>query len=676
MTEKDQALGQGGAENTDAMKEALHTDLPDERPSGDLPDGLDHPTASAEEKISPEDETVAEGRTQEEADRTPEEEISPEESSQEESAPEDANPISDVFTHEPVPEEETHADDVFEEAPLDEESPSGAQDKSEERSGQSEPETESAEESRKEAGVFDDEEDTFIPEDREPADTRLINLTGGSGTDESPENGASEGEEIFSEEPASEEKEIKTAPVKAEKGQAKPKKKRKGLLITGITLGVLALVYLIGVWRFSNAFMPNTYVDGYNAVNQSISSLEEKIGDETSKRAVTIEGADGQSLEVKASDIGFTFDKSIDFDKIIKDQNPWTWPVSFFGERRDFDSGYTYDKQKLASVISSSPFVKSANIIEAKNAEAVYDGNQFVIQEEVYGTHVNEAALQDAVITALANNQTDISLEDQKLYYQPSITKEDKTLKSSVDKLNQNLSTVITYDFGDKKETLDKNTFASWLHTDDHGNVTVDESKAAAYVEELADKYDTLYTYRPFKTSGGSTIDVFAEGYGWEIDQDEETNELISLLESGTSQEREPVYAVEGADRSLSNAVGGTYVEISIPDQTMWLYENGNRVLSTPITTGTAGQYDTPRGLYQVAYKSTNVTLRGEDYASPVTFWIPFNGGIGIHDASWRTNYGGNYYLTGGSHGCINTPYDAVATIYSAVDAGTPVVVY
>ncbi len=32
-------------------------------------------------------------------------------------------------------------------------------------------------------------------------------------------------------------------------------------------------------------------------------------------------------------------------------------------------------------------------------------------------------------------------------------------------------------------------------------------------------------------------------------------------------------------------------------------------------------------------------------YEQPVTYWMPFNGGIGFHDADWQPYFGGDRYL-------------------------------
>jgi hypothetical protein len=71
-----------------------------------------------------------------------------------------------------------------------------------------------------------------------------------------------------------------------------------------------------------------------------------------------------------------------------------------------------------------------------------------------------------------------------------------------------------------------------------------------------------------------------------------------------------------------------------------------------------------------------NQTLSGQGYNSPVDYWMPFNGGVGIHDMQSRAWFGGSIYLGSGSHGCINTPLAAVKLIYDQIEEGVPVIVY
>ncbi len=126
-----------------------------------------------------------------------------------------------------------------------------------------------------------------------------------------------------------------------------------------------------------------------------------------------------------------------------------------------------------------------------------------------------------------------------------------------------------------------------------------------------------------------------------------------------------------------SNISGkGTYIEVSIAQQHMWFYEKGKLVLDTDVVTGNKGNNDTPTGTYSIESRARDTTLTGDGYSSFVNYWMGFYGGYGIHDASWRSSFGGDIYQGNGSHGCVNTPYEKVKKIYERTDYGTPVYVY
>ena len=119
-------------------------------------------------------------------------------------------------------------------------------------------------------------------------------------------------------------------------------------------------------------------------------------------------------------------------------------------------------------------------------------------------------------------------------------------------------------------------------------------------------------------------------------------------------------------------------MEIDLTNQRLVFYKNGTPIVDTLIVSGNPDFEGcaTPEGCYSVDAKESPAVLTGEDYEANVTYWIPFAGNVGIHDASWRAEFGGNLYLWEGSHGCVNVPYDKAAAIYENVEVGMPVVVY
>jgi lipoprotein-anchoring transpeptidase ErfK/SrfK len=108
----------------------------------------------------------------------------------------------------------------------------------------------------------------------------------------------------------------------------------------------------------------------------------------------------------------------------------------------------------------------------------------------------------------------------------------------------------------------------------------------------------------------------------------------------------------------------------------MTFFKDGELVVSTPVVTGRSWGHMTPSGLYKIQNKSPDRWLSGEDYTVFVHYWMAFNGAYGIHDAKWRTIFGGTQYINNGSHGCVNTPTEAMAAIYEVAEVGMPVLVF
>ncbi len=168
---------------------------------------------------------------------------------------------------------------------------------------------------------------------------------------------------------------------------------------------------------------------------------------------------------------------------------------------------------------------------------------------------------------------------------------------------------------------------------------------------------------------------------GWIIDEAAEIAALEANIRNGETVTREANYSQTAASHDGADW-GNTYVEVDLTNQYLYLFVNGAIVTQGPIVTGKPSRGDaTPQGVYILKYKEKDTTLRGPkkedgsyEWESPVTYWMPFNGGIGLHDAPWQTNFGGDWYLEHGSRGCVNLQYDVAETVFNNVDSGTPVV--
>ncbi|MCI1328661.1 MAG: L,D-transpeptidase [Lachnospiraceae bacterium] len=168
------------------------------------------------------------------------------------------------------------------------------------------------------------------------------------------------------------------------------------------------------------------------------------------------------------------------------------------------------------------------------------------------------------------------------------------------------------------------------------------------------------------------------------MNQDAEIQQLTSELESGTVTTREPNYSSREVTTE-NGGFGSSYIEVDLSRQHMWVYQNGSVILESDVVSGkmTRDRY-TPSGVFQLAYKEKDRDLKGEidpstgepSYVSHVNNWMPFNGGIGFHDASWRSSFGGTIYINSGSHGCVNLPTSFAPKLYDVISKDMPIVVY
>lgn len=288
------------------------------------------------------------------------------------------------------------------------------------------------------------------------------------------------------------------------------------------------------------------------------------------------------------------------------------------------------------------------------------------------GDKADADAKEDAEAT-----ETAAGSEEKALQTVDAVTEEAGPALSGVEKQKADIAGMqITYRFGDMQEVLGGDEISGWLIDLPDGSVSVNETPAKEYVASLAKKYDTFGQTRKFKTHSGEEINVSGGDYGYWMDRVSTRQELIDQILTGQSAEMVPVYygtaLVYGADD-----IGDTYVEINLGDQHLWVYKEGSVINESDFVSGCLFKgNETPGGTYGITYKERDATLVGQGYESSVKYWMPFNGNIGMHDASWRNSFGGHLYYMNGSHGCINLPTSKAAEIYDQVEKGEPVVVY
>ena len=172
-----------------------------------------------------------------------------------------------------------------------------------------------------------------------------------------------------------------------------------------------------------------------------------------------------------------------------------------------------------------------------------------------------------------------------------------------------------------------------------------------------------------------------AEGNGGEASESSSApKEMPKSLNGEIVMAKDDLFVpVLAADPEFQLGHGLNYIDISIEKQRVILFENGRKVMESACVTGLpTRERATHYGNFRIAYKQRNRILRGSQnlYAAFVSYWMPFDGGIGLHDASWRGKFGGNIYQSNGSHGCINLPSAFAKQLYERITVGMPVYVH
>ncbi len=484
------------------------------------------------------------------------------------------------------------------------------------------------------------------------------------------------------------------AEFKARKGRKRGKNRGAGMnkdlavKIAAVCGGVVVLVGAVGgglYWheslKYQTCFLPGTIVDGMDVTGKTASEVEDAIAEQLKGYTLTINGREELSESITGESVGLYAEFDDTLEKAVAAQKPMDWGKYRFGKavnEVNTDALLHYSSEMLDEAVAGLSCMDKENMREPQDARiSDYDSatGSYTIIKEDEGTELLEDKVKETVASAIMSLSESVNLEEQGCYLSPAVTSGDEALKTACESMNRYVGAKITYKFGDRSETLSGNEIHNWL-TVNGTSVGVSETKAAEYVKNLASAYNTAYKPKTLKTSYGKNVTITTGSYGWKIDQTKETAALVSLIKNGEQTSREPEYSQKAASRS-GNDYGNTYVEINLTAQHLYFYVDGKLLVQSDFVSGNAAKgWSTPAGAYSITYKQRNATLKGQGYATPVSYWMPFNGGIGLHDANWRKTFGGTIYKNSGSHGCVNLPPAVAKTIYENISAGDPVLCY
>lgn len=346
----------------------------------------------------------------------------------------------------------------------------------------------------------------------------------------------------------------------------------------------------------------------------------------------------------------------------------------------DYDSyirsNFILEEDKLKPVYNTDLLISTLEELNDDRTEHVYSklektDSEFIVSEQVIGNKIDIVKLKDYIVSELDGTAKEIDLT---MYYvdrdstQPTYDE----LVAEIDKLN---NTYITYSNNTKVALIDFMDSCAIVDNKiqfDESTIEQLSKDIENLIKEQLTDYNTVGNPLRFTTNSGETIEITEGTWGNIFDSKAETEYILSLFRDFKNEEnRTPVMSQE-----CGNEIPDTYVEVSIDDQHVWWYKDGEMVMDSGCVTGHKGKMDTPKGVYFIFQKANWVTF---PVGGSSRNWMKFTTrGHGLHDATWRSSsqFGTDRYKWNGSHGCVNIPLQFANNLYDEVELGTCVVIY
>ena len=442
---------------------------------------------------------------------------------------------------------------------------------------------------------------------------------------------------------------------------------------------------------YKDVFPMGVWINGIYCTGMTPAEVAERLDSaiQGTVPIVNVHILDGTVHELRLDAYGVSASYQPVVEELYKQNRGYMWLRNFTrGKGYNIAPEYSYDLALIQSKLEQLEWLNEGLYNPANSVSIVKSASEgYILVDETKDLLLKENAVE-LICAGIVNQLTEIDLaaeENREQCYRSIPYSED--MKDTLAKwqgVQAFQDFQMTYLFGDRQEVIDANVVSDWMALDDDGQIVfdgnnkpvLDETLIEEYVAYLSETYDTVGMEREFQATSGKIVTLSGGSYGNAIDIEKEYAFLLNAFLNGAGGTRIPEYRSEVWEKGEDD-IGSTYVEVDMGEQHMYYYQDGELVIDTPVVTGNHSRgWDTPAKVCHVYFKQKNRVLRGRNYATPVKYWMAVDGNIGIHDATWRKEFGGDIYLTDGSHGCINTPLEIMSEMYEIVEKGTPVILF
>ena len=471
--------------------------------------------------------------------------------------------------------------------------------------------------------------------------------------------------------------------MKADPNESKRKKRR---WITAILVLLAAAGFFVSVIfmyeKPADRFMENTSVNETDISGMTVQEARNALTDKWNSHSFEFICSDGvYKIPLDGAEISYDIEQPL---TAIKDGRSYIDKLRYlFRIGNEYTVSMTSEgSETFVSQIGELPVCDNSERIKTKDAYVDLSDFAFRIVSEEIGTEVDPAEIEKAALSSISEGVFSAEIDESSVVKQPDVTSDSQELKDKQRYYRKYYSFELQYTVGGDVFKITPEQLVKMVDISEEGKAKVNDKAVQAFAQKLANKYNEYKKEYNFRTSGGNKRKVTAVSFGQVVDKNAEAEYLKSALKKQKSDDHEVVFSQKKFQNSdINDGIGNSYIEISIGDQHVWCYRDGELVVSCDCVTGIPG-HDTYRGVFTIQWIFGPMTLKGSNddgskYESKVNCFMPFYGDQGLHGSNgWRSRWGGNIYKYNGSHGCVNCPDAAARQMADTVSVGYPVVIY
>jgi lipoprotein-anchoring transpeptidase ErfK/SrfK len=475
---------------------------------------------------------------------------------------------------------------------------------------------------------------------------------------------------------------------------AEPENSRRGwvrwcTIVFGVAVFAAVGLQLGLQSAYADRFYPGTKIAGQSVGGETRAEAAQALDFRTQSFGLDVQ-VGGNHYQVKSSDLGVSYDIEATVESAYMNGHSETFtPLGLWRADHSHNS-YAYEVDNAAQKQLVAKIVAQSGQAPVDATVAVNNGVPEVLPDK-NGLEVSEQDLQRDFSQAIASGGHQII--NAVARPQPAHVRV-PAAQGAVQTAKKLIATPVSLQYQDRAFSPTAADIGAWLSfvpTSENAapgvTVQVDPTKVQNYLNAIAKSINVKPVVRKVNVQNGVSSEVQAGQNGLAVDVETLAQQISQDLQAGKSLSTVPIPTVPVAFQTQYNRTitldYGRYVEVNLSLQHLWVYQDHQVVFDSPITSGATGAgFPTATGLFAIYAKETNRHLVGYQYGPRynydvfVQYWMPFYQGFGLHDASWRSSFGGQDYYYGGSHGCINLPLSTAAWLFNWADVGTPVWVH